>query len=222
MIPPEEDAEFVACREEVLETYERLYDPQHPVICRDEQPVQLIRETRAAPPATKQHPQRVDYESERAGRAAVFKFCEPLGGWREASARQRRTKADWALEVGSWMEGRYADCEQVTLVLDRLNAHTQGPFYTAFEAARARELVRRIECCYTPQHGRGLNSAENELSAMTRQGWSGRRIGDLETLRTELAAGSEGVSTRQRGVDWRMKIDDARRKLKTVYSKILL
>ena len=57
---------------------------------------------------------------------------------------------------------------------------------------------------------------------MTRQGWSGRRIGDLETLRTELAAGSEGVSTRQRGVDWRMKIDDARRKFKTVYPKIPL
>ena len=122
------------------------------------------------------------------------------------TARERRTKADWALEVGSLMEGRYADCEKVTVVLDHLNTHTQGAFYTAFEATRARELVRRIEFCSTPQHGRGLNSAENELSAMTRQGLSGRRIGDLETLRTELATWSEGVNTRQRGVDWRMKI----------------
>ncbi len=60
VIPPEEDVEFVAYREEVLETYERSYDTQHPVICRDEQPVQLIQETREALPATKQHPQRVD------------------------------------------------------------------------------------------------------------------------------------------------------------------
>ncbi len=82
--------------------------------------------------------------------------------------------------------------------------------------------MRRIEFCYTPQHGSWLNTAENELSAMTRQCLSGRRIGDLETLRTEIAAWSEGVNTRQRGVDWRMKIDDARRKLKTVYPKILL
>ncbi len=162
-----EDAEFVACRKEVLETYERLYDPQHPVICRDEQPVQLIQETREALPATKQHPQRVDYESERAGMAAVFMSCEPLGGWRQAGARESRTKADWALEVGSLMEGRYADCEQVTVVLDPLSTHTKGAFYTTFEAPRAKEWVRRIEFCYTPQHGTGLNIAENELSAMT-------------------------------------------------------
>ncbi len=184
--------------------------------------MQLIRETRAALPATKQHPQRVDYESERAGTAAVFMSCEPLGGWPQASARESRTKADWALEVGSLMEGRYADCEQITVVLDHLNTHTKGACYTAFEAPRARELVRRIEFSSTPQHGSGLNIAENELSAMTRQCLSGRRIGDLETLRTEIAAWSEGVNTRQRGVDWRMKIDDARRRLKTVYAKILL
>ncbi len=169
VIPPEEDAEFSACMEEVLETYERPCDAQPPVTCMEEQPVQLIQETREALPAMKQHPQRVDYEYERAGTAAVFMFCEPFGGWRQASARERRTKADWALEVGALMEGRYADCEKVTVVLDNLNTHTKGAFYTAFEATRARELVRRIEFCYPPQHGSGLNLAENELSAMTRQ-----------------------------------------------------
>ncbi len=87
------------------------------------------------------------------------------------------------------------------MVLDHLNTHTQGAFYPVFEATRARELVRRIEFCYTPQHGSGLNIAENELSAMTRQCLHGRRIGDLETLRTEIAAWSEGVNTRQHGVD---------------------
>ncbi len=92
--------------EEVLKIYERPYDAQHPVICMEEQPVQLIQETRAALPATKQHPQRVDYESERAGTAAVLTFCEPLGGWRQASARERRTKADWAQEVGTLLEAR--------------------------------------------------------------------------------------------------------------------
>ena len=208
--------------EEVLETYERPYDAQHPVICMDEQPVQLIQETREALPATKQHPQRVDYEYERAGTAAVFMFCEPLGGWRQPTARERRTKVDWAQEVATLMEGRYADCEKVTVVLDNLNTDTKGACYAAFEATRARELVRRIEFCYTPQHGSWLNIAENELSAMTRQCLSGRRIGDLETLRTEIAAWSEGVNTRQHGVDWRMKIDDARRKLQSVYPRILL
>ena len=83
-------------------------------------------------------------------------------------------------------------------------------------------MARRIEFCYTPKHGSWLNIAENELSAMTRQCLSGRRIGDLETLRAEIAAWSEDLNTRQRGVDWRMKVDDARRQLKSIYPKILV
>ena len=222
MIPPEADAEFAASMEEVLETYERPYDPARPVVCMDEQPVQLVKETRAPVAATAEHPLRVDYEYERAGTAAVFMFCEPLAGWRGATARERRTKVDWAHEVAALAEGRYAGCDRITLVLDNLNTHTKGAFYQAFEPARARELARRVEFCYTPKHGSWLNIAENELSAMTRQCLRGRRLGDLGTLRGEIAAWSSDVNTRQRGVDWRMKIDDARCKLKSVYPKIKL
>ena len=46
VIPRESDAEFVACMEEVLETYERPYDVEHPDLCMDEQPVQLHKETK--------------------------------------------------------------------------------------------------------------------------------------------------------------------------------
>ena len=121
MIPPEQDAEFVASMEELLETYARPYDAHQPVVCMDEQPVQLVRETRPPLAATAEHPQRVaDYEYERAGTAAVFLFCEPLGGWREATARERRTKQDWALEVARLLEGRYANCAKITLVCDNI------------------------------------------------------------------------------------------------------
>ena len=51
----------------------------------DEQPVQLVRETRPPMAATKNRPRRVDYEYERAGTAAVFLFSEPLAGWRQAT-----------------------------------------------------------------------------------------------------------------------------------------
>ncbi len=222
MIPPEQDAEFVAAMEEVLETYARPYDAQQPLVCMDEQPVQLVRETRPPRAATAEHPQRVaDYEYERAGTAAVFMFCEPLSGWREARARARRTKLDWALEVADLLEGRYAQCARITLVCDNLNTHTKGAFYEAFEPARARELVRRIEFCYTPKHGSWLNTAECELSAMTRQSLNGRRIGSLEVLRAEIVAWSADTNTRQRGVEWHMKIADARCKLKSVYPKII-
>ncbi len=52
--------------EDVLEVYERPQDPQQPVVCMDEQPVQLVKETRESLPATVGQPQRVDYEYERA------------------------------------------------------------------------------------------------------------------------------------------------------------
>ena len=168
-------------------------------------------------------PKRVDYEYERNGTASIFMFCEPLAGWRQATARPQRTKSDWAQEVAALLDGRYADCERVTLVCDNLNTHTPGAFYEVFPPEQARGYVRRIEFCYTPKHGSWLNIAENELSCMTRQCLSGRRIGELvAAARRNRTPGRIDVTDTQRGVDWQMKIDDARCKLKSVYPKILL
>ena len=153
VIPPTADAEFAAQMEEVLETYEKPYNPQVPVLCMDEQPVQLLKETRTPIPATVKHAKRVDYEYERAGTAAIFMFAEPLAGWREVSVRERKTKIDWALVMARLLEGRYATCAKVILVSDNLNTHTKGAFYEVFEPKRARALVRRIEFCHTPKHG---------------------------------------------------------------------
>lgn len=220
VIPPEADAEFVAAMEEVLETYEKPYDPACPVLCMDEQPVQLIKETRAPIAATKQHARRIDYEYERAGTASIFMFSEPLAGWREATARASKTKVDWAVEVARLLESRYRRCPLVILVCDNLNTHTIGAFYEAFKPARARGIVRRLRFCHTPKHGSWLNVAENELSSLTRQCVYGRRFGTLPSLQAEIAAWSSDVNDTQRGVDWQMKINDARCKLKSLYPKI--
>ena len=220
MIPPEANAEFVANMEEVLETYEQPYNPSLPVVCMDEQPVQLTKDVRAPIEATQNHPKRIDYEYERAGTASIFLFVEPLAGWRSVKARERRTKSDWAMEVAELLDGRYADCEKVILVCDNLNTHTKGAFYEAFEPERARKYVKRIQFCYTPKHGSWLNIAECELSALTRQCLRDRRIGDVITLNKEVAAWSQDVNSTQRGVNWQMKIDDARAKLKSLYPKI--
>lgn len=220
VIPPTADAEFVANMEEVLETYAQPYDSARPVLCMDEQPVQLVKETRTPIPATAKCPRRVDYEYERAGTANIFMFTEPLSGWREATARTSKTKVDWALEMARLLEGRYRKCEKVILVSDNLNTHTKGAFYEAFPPARARALVRRIEFRHTPKHGSWLNIAENELSSLTRQCIGGERIGTLKTLQERIAAWSEDINQTQRGVDWQMKVQDARHKLKSVYPKI--
>jgi hypothetical protein len=219
VIPPTCDAEFVASMEDVLDTYAKPYDSACPVVCMDEQPVQLLKETRTPIPATAKHAKRVDYEYERAGTANIFMFTEPLAGWREVSVRKTKTKIDWALEMARLLEGRYASCGKVILVCDNLNTHTKGAFYEAFEPERARQLVRRIEFHHTPKHGSWLNVAENELSSLTRQCVAGRRFGNIETLQAETTAWSTDVNKTQRGVDWQMKVNDARIKLKSVYPK---
>ncbi|MBI1323165.1 IS630 family transposase [bacterium] len=214
VIAPEQDAKFVSCMEEVLETYVQAYDPKRPVLCMDEQPVQLFKETRTPIAATKKHARRVDYEYERNGTASIFMFAEPLSGFRQATARERRTKKDWAIEVAQLLDTRYAACDQVTLVLDNLNTHTKGAFYEAFDPESARAYIRRIRFCHTPKHGSWLNVAECELSCLTSQCLSDRRIGELAELETEISAWSYKTNARQRGVDWQFRIENARVKLK--------
>jgi len=222
VIPPEADGEFVAHMEHVLDTYAEPYDPKYPKLCMDEQPIQLLNETRIPIPATREHPRRVDYEYERAGTASIFMFCEPLSGWRQVTVRQRRTKVDWAMEVEELLRTRYASAEKVILICDNLNTHTIGAFYEAFEPEKARTIVRRLEFRHTPKHGSWLNIAENELSSMTRQCVSGRRFATIDLLQSETAAWQAATNSKQRGVDWQFKVGDARLKLKSIYPKIVV
>jgi DDE superfamily endonuclease len=222
VIPPAADGEFVAAMEVVLDTYAQPYDSRHPVLCMDEQPVQLLKETRVPIAATEDHPRRVDYEYERAGTASVFMFCEPLSGWRQVAVRERRTKIDWAIEVEELLRTRYAAAEKVILVCDNLNTHTKGAFYEAFEPEKARAILGRLEFRYTPKHGSWLNIAENELSSMTRQCLKDRRFETIEVLRNETTAWHQYNNDRQRGVDWQFQVEDARIKLKSVYPKIIV
>ena len=220
VIPPKADPEFIAAMEDVLDTYEQPYDSDYPVLCMDEQPVQLHKEVRQPIPATRHRARRVDYEYERCGTACVFMFTEALVGWRQVSVRDQRTKTDWAVEMEALLNTRYRKAKKVILVCDNLNTHTRGAFYETFSAAKARALVKRIEFRYTPKHGSWLNVAENELSSMTRQCVTGRRFESIRPLQKETKAWSEASNSKQRGVDWQFNVQSARRKLKSLYPKI--
>jgi hypothetical protein len=82
--------------------------------------------------------------------------------------------------------------------------------------------VQHLKFCYTPKHGSWLTIAENGLRALTRQWVAHWRFEDIATLRAEVEAWSKDINATQRGVDWQMKIDDARTKLKSVYPTIKL
>ena len=182
----------------------------------DEQPVQLVKETRAPVPAAPGRPRRVDYEYERAGTANLFVFSEPLTGWRRVRATPRRTKVDWATEIQTLLTDRYATAAKVILVLDNLNTHTLGALYDAFPPAEARRLAERLELHYTPKHGSWLNIAENELSALTTQCLA-RRLGTLDQLEQEVHAWETSRNDARVRVDWRFTIDRAREKMRPVY-----
>jgi hypothetical protein len=205
--------------EDVLAVYERPYDPTAPVICMDEQPVQLVKETRPPIPGSAGRPTRVDYEYERKGTAAIFLFTEPKAGWRKVSVREQRTRLDWAIELRELLEGKYEGVPKVTLIMDNLNIHTTGSLYEAFPPAEARRLVQRLDVHYTPKHGSWLNIAENELSALTRQCLA-QRIASLRGMRSQVAAWQRQRNNRRALVRWRFTIDRARERLRRVYPRL--
>jgi len=219
-IPPQQDAAFVCQMEQVLEVYKRPYDPNHPVVCMDEQPKQLISETRRELPAAPGRPARLDYEYVREGVCNVWMFVEPLGGWRTVEATGTRRAVDWARQVRQVVdEPRFATAKRITLVSDNLNTHTLASLYQAFEPAEALRLARKLELVHTPKHGSWLNVAESELSVLSRQ-CLGRRIAKQETVASAVQAWNTERNARQVGVDWHFTTDDARIKLKHLYPKV--
>jgi hypothetical protein len=220
VIPPEQNAEFAANMEDVLDLYCLPYDPEVPLICMDEQPTQLIAETRPTLPQKPGKPERYDYEYERKGTAANFMFTEPLGGWRKVSVRERRTSIDWAQEIKELLDRDYPEAEKIRLVVDNLNTHKIASLYEAFEPEEARRLAKRLEIHYTPKHGSWLNIAEIELSVLTSQCLNNRCIPDIQTLVKETKAWEKHRNRSQKGVDWQFTTADAWIKLKRLYPQI--
>lgn len=219
MIPPEKSGEFVAAMEDVLDVYKRPYDPKHPMICMDEQPIQLVKETRSPLPCEPGQPARYDYEYERNGMANAFMFGEPLRGKRRVAVRERKTAQDWAQEIKHLLDVDYPTAEKVVLVMDNLNTHKIASLYEAFDPQEANRLTKRLEIHHTPKHGSWLNIAEIELSAMTKQCLN-RRMPNIDTLKSEIFAWNQQKNAGSNKVEWQFSTHDARIKLKRLYPQI--
>ena len=202
--------------EDVIAVYHREYDPKRPVVCIDEQPVQLIGETRTPIPAAPGRPRRYDYEYRRNGTANLFLAFAPLVGWRHVSVTERRTAKDFGAFLRYVVDEVYAEAETVVLVTDNLNVHGAGSLYEAFDPATARRLTEKIEWHYTPRHGSWLNVAECEFAVLTRQCLS-RRIGAMAELRRRIEAWEQARNERLVEAKWRFTTADARIKLHRLY-----
>ena len=214
-IPPKENAEFVACMEDIIHLYSLPYNKEFPVICMDEKPYQLLGESKEP---MKARPGDIKSEYIRYGTCSIFVFTEPLANYRHVSVRKQRTKRDWTEEIRYLLTEIYPKHEKIILVMDNLNTHSKASLYQNFPAKEATELAKRLEIHYTPKHGSWLNIAEIELNAMTRQCLD-RRIADIQNLSEKLSAWESKRNLNGKTVDWHFIAQDARTKLRSLYPK---
>ena len=215
-MPRKQNAEFVACMEDVLEVYHRPFDAARPLVCLDETSKQLISETRPSRPAKPGRTKRIDPEYRRNGTTSVFMMSVPLEGKRHVRVREHRKREDFAAVVEELCDKLYPKAEKVVLVMDQLNTHNIASLYQAFEPDKARRLTETLEIHHTPKHGSWLNIAEIELSVLSRQ-----CISDYfetpEQLAEAIAAWERPRNRNKAGIDWRFTTADARVKLKRLY-----
>jgi len=202
-------ADFVCAMEAVLDVYERPYNPLNPCICLDESPKQLISEVRH-PYMGSDGTEYVDYEYKREGVRTLYMVTEPLGGYREVFVKKRHNGLTYASIIVELMEGRYKNCQMVTLVEDNLTAHKLSCLYEILTPERARAIVERIELVRTPKHGSWLNVAECELSVLTRFGLD-KRIATEEELIKQVKAWAKNRNSNQKGVDWQFTKENVKR-----------
>ena len=202
--------------EDVLEVYQRPYDPRRPQVCFDESSKQLVGEVTPSTLPQPGQPAREDYEYVRNGTANLFMLSEPLQGWREVKVTDQRTKLDFAHVIRDLVDKHYPEAESIVLVMDNLNTHKPASLYEAFPPEEARRLISKLEIHYTPKHGSWLDMAEIELGLLNRQCLN-RRIPDQSTLKGEVAAWVSQRNATYRKIDWRFTTKDARITLKRLY-----
>jgi transposase len=157
---PKVDGEYVARMEDVLDLYAEAPDPQRPVVCFDESPVQLIGEVRQPIPAEPGQLERYDCEYRRNGTVNLFVCIDVNRPWRKVKVTERRAAEDYAHCMRELVDVHYPDAECIRVVQDNLSTHSAGSLYEAFAPAEARRILRRLEFHYTPQarqlaqHGR--------------------------------------------------------------------
>ena len=207
---------YVAKMEDVLDVYQRPYDPHRPVVCLDEASKELHSTPRGSLPLQPGKPIREDYAYERHGVANLFWVIEPWRGWRKVCVTERRTKQDFAEQLRQLADEDFPDAAVIVLITDNLNTHGPGARYERFAAAEAHRLAAKFEWHYTPEHASWLNVAEWELSVLAQQCLD-RRMPDQETLRREVTAWQARRNQRGAQVDWQFTTADARIKLKHLY-----
>jgi hypothetical protein len=207
---------FLWRMENILDLYERPYNPHRPLICFDERPCQLLDNVITPLPVEPGTPQREDYHDARHGVCSLLIAFEPHRGYRFVQVRPQRTKKDYALFMKELADTQYPHVDQLILIQDNLNTPSPGSFYAAFPAQEAFALAKRFEMHATPNHASWLNMVEIELSVMAKRCLD-RRIRDQDTLEREVFACVKERNEHHATIQWRFTKNNARDKLQKFY-----
>jgi hypothetical protein len=218
VIPPEQNSQFVANMERVLDVYKLPYDEDYPVVCMDESPKQLIEQIASTAMKPGQEA-RVDYEYIRHGMVNIFIANEPLKGNRIVEVTESKTKKDWARFVKRIADEMYPQAKKIKLVMDNFKTHDASALYEEFEPKEAKRIWDRFEFVFTPKHGSWLNMAEIELHVLNGQCLN-RHIATIEKVITEVKAWQENRNNKNAKINWQFTNEDARVKLKRLYPSI--
>lgn len=205
--------------EQVLDIYKRPYDGLRPVVCMDESPKQMIKETRVPVPMKPGQEAKIDFEYERCGVANIFLASEPLTGMRYVDVTERKTKVDWAEFIKKIADEWYKDAKKITLVMDNLATHKASALYETYDPKEAKRIWDRFEFAYTPKHGSWLNMAEIELNVLMGQCLK-RRIDNIKTMKKEACAWQHHRNNKKSTINWQFTNNEARIKLKRLYPTI--
>jgi len=174
--------QYIAQMEDVLETYQKPYDPQEPVVCLDEKPVPLHADVRPASPAEPGREARRDNEYQRRGTANVFCAVEPKAS-RHCPFPTPHRCAFELVPVACHLAMPYPEAKTIHLARDNLNIHRRQSLTDVFGREVGQEIWDRFPVHLTPTHGSWRKPAEIEIGIFSRPCLGTRRIPDLQTLR---------------------------------------
>jgi len=207
------DEEYLEQMEDVLDVYERPYDPLKPVVCLDEKPVALIDDTRERVASKPGAPAKVDYEYERDGSVNVFCAIEPKQGVYFNKPTERRASSDFA-EFMQNIEEHYKDAEKIVLVMDNLSTHTKKALIESLGEVQGERIWSRFEVHYTPKHASWLNQAEIAIGMYSRQCLGDGRVGNMARLKAKTAAWNAWANKKAQTIHWRFTKTKARKSFK--------
>jgi DDE superfamily endonuclease len=214
---PHLDADYVANMEDMLDLYEQPRDPKRPLGL-------LRRDVYAAGRGGEASDPRITRQ-DRAVRLRVQKKrdCEPLHvrraleGWRHVKVTDRKANADFAKCMRDLVDIHYAEADVIRVVMDNLSTHRPGALYQTLPPEEGRRILRKLEFHYTLKRGSWLNMAEIEIGVLNRQCLD-RRIGDRDTLGTEVAAWESDRNAAGATIEWMFDLNKARKKLTRAYT----